>query len=207
MTADDVISPGENYLAKIDALINRVSLVVVDVSSDFTLAEVRMAMARNAPNKLIIIVEEGAQLPFDIQNYRVVYRPKITSVEIDPFINTLGEWLADVAQELEPSFSHEPRRLLQAKEYRAAVIAAITYLETSLRERLDLPKSEKRRIISVREMLNIAHNQELLGKYEVKQILEWLKVRNSVVHGGTNVPVRTARQIVNGVSEITGQLH
>jgi hypothetical protein len=207
VTADDVISPGENYLAKIDALINRVSLVVVDVSSDFTLAEVKMAMARNAPNQLIIIAEEGAQLPFNIQNYRVVYRPKLTSVEIDPFINTLGQWLSDIAQELEPSFSHEPRRLLQAKEYRAAVIAAITYLETSLRERLDLPKSEKGRIISVREMLNIAHNQELLGKYEVKQILEWLRVRNSVVHGDTNVSAQTARRIVIGVSEITGQLH
>ena len=207
MTADDVISPGENYLAKIDALINRVSLVVVDVSSDFTLAEVRMAMARNAPSKLIIIVEEGSQLPFDIQRYRVVHRPKITSVEIAPFINTLGEWLTEAAHELEPSFSHEPRRLLQVKEYRAAVIAAITYLEASLRERLDLPRSVKGRVISVREMLNIARDQELLGKYEVKQILEWLMVRNSVVHGSTNVTARTARQIVDGVSEITGQLH
>lgn len=207
VTADDVISPGDNYLAKIDALINRVRLVVVDVSSDFTLAEVRMAMARNAPSKLIIIVEEGAQLPFDIQKFRVVHRPEITSVEIAPFINTLGEWLEEAAQELEPSFSHEPRRLLQAKEYRAAVIAAITYLEASLRERLDLPKSVKGRVISVREMLNIAREQKLLGKYEVKQILEWLRVRNSVVHGSTNVTARAARQIVDGVSEITGQLH
>jgi len=207
ITADDVISPGENYLAKIDALINRVSLVIVDVSSDFTLAEVRMAMARNAPNKLIIIVEEGAQLPFDIQEFRVVYRPEITSVEIAPFVNTLGEWLEEAAQELEPSFSHEPRRLLQAKEYRAAVIAAITYLEASLRERLDIPRSVKGRIISVRDMLNIAQEQELLGKYEVKQILKWLGIRNSVVHGNAKVSSKIAGQIVDGVSEITGQLH
>ena len=207
ITADDVISPGENYLAKIDALINRVSLVIVDVSSDFTLAEVRMAMARNAPNKLIIIAEEGAQLPFDIQEFRVVYRPEITSVEIAPFVNTLGEWLEEAAQELEPSFSHEPRRLLQAKEYRAAVIAAITYLEASLRERLDIPRSVKGRIISVRDMLNIAQEQELLGKYEVKQILKWLGIRNSVVHGNAKVSSKIAGQIVDGVSEITGQLH
>jgi len=207
VTADDVISPGENYLAKIDALINRVSLVVVDVSSDFTLAEVRMAMARNEPNRVIIIVEEGSQLPIDIERFRVVNRPDITSVEIAPFLDALGEWLTQAAEELEPSFSHEPRRLLQAKEYRAAVIAAITYLETALRERLDMPQSIKGRPISVREMLNIARDQEHLGKYEVKQILEWLRIRNSVVHGSAKVPAKTARQIVNGVSEITGQLH
>jgi len=207
VTADDVISPGENYLAKIDALINRVSLVVVDVSSEFTLAEVRMAMARNDPNRMIIILEEGAQIPIDIQMFRVVYRPNITSVEITPFLDAIGEWLTLAAQELEPSFSHEPKRLLQAKEYRASVVAAITYLEASLRERLDLPKSIKGRAFSVREMLNMAREHQLLGKYEVQQILEWLRVRNTVVHSGAVVDARTARKIVQGVAEITGQLH
>lgn len=207
VTADDVVTPGENYLAKIDALINRVSLVVVDVSSEFTLAEVRMAMARNDPNRMIIVLEEGSQIPIDIQRFRVVHRPDIASVEITPFLDTLEEWLTVAARELEPSFSHEPRRLLQAKEYRASVIAAITYLEASLRERLDLPKSVKGRAFSVREMLNIAREQELLGKYEVQQILEWLRVRNAVVHSSASVNARTARKIVQSVAEITGQLH
>lgn len=67
VTADDVISPGENYFAKIDALISRVSLVIVDVSSEFTMAEVRMAMARDNPERLIIIAEEGAQLPVSVK--------------------------------------------------------------------------------------------------------------------------------------------
>jgi len=203
VTADDVISPGENYLAKIDALINRVQLVIVDISSEFTLAEVRMAMARSDSYRLAIVTEESVQLPSDIQTYHVIHRPEITSVEFAPFLETLGDWLRDAALELKPSLLQEPRRLLETKEYRAAVVAAITYLEASLRERLDLPKSEKGRPISVRQILDVAREQELLGKYEVKQIMGWLSVRNEVVHGSTRVNGRTAKSIVVGVFEIT----
>lgn len=206
VTADDVISPGENYLAKIDALINRVSIVVVDVSSDFTLAEVRMAMSKRGAERLIIVAEEDAHLPFDIQRYRVARRPAITSVEITPFLDILLEWLTVVARDLEPAFSHEPRRLLQAREYRAAVIAAITYLETSLRDRLNIQVSQGGKIIAIREMLNVMRRQELLGKYEVSQVMEWLRVRNSVVHTNAPVSAKVARQIVEGVAEITGLL-
>lgn len=156
---------------------------------------------------MIIILEEDSEIPIDIQAFRLVYRPDITSVEISPFLDNMAEWLTVAAHELEPSFSNEPRRLLQAKEYRASVTAAITYLEASLRERLDLPRSVKGRPFSVREMLNIAREQEMLGKYEVQQILEWLRVRNTVVHTNAAVDAKTARKIVQGVSEITGQLH
>ena len=206
ITADDVIAPGESYLAKIDALINRVSIVVVDVSSDFTLAEVRMAMTRQDAEKVIIVAEEDAPIPSDIRSYLVTRRPSITSVEVGPFLEILSEVLNRAARELEPAFSHEPKRLLRAKEYRAAVIAAITFLETSLRNRLDIQVSHLGRIITMREMLNHARQQELLGKYEAGQVLEWLRVRNSVVHTDAPVTAKVARQIVEGVAEITGQL-
>ena len=206
ITADDVIAPGESYLAKIDALINRVSIVVVDVSSDFTLAEVRMAMTRQDAEKVIIVAEEDAPIPSDIRSYLVTRRPSITSVEVGPFLEILSEVLNRAARELEPAFSHEPKRLLRAKEYRAAVIAAITFLETSLRNRLDIQVSHRGRIITMREMLNHARQQELLGKYEAGQVLEWLRVRNSVVHTDAPVTAKVARQIVEGVAEITGQL-
>jgi hypothetical protein len=136
-----------------------------------------------------------------------VRRPDIASIEVQPFLDSLEEWLRVAATELEPTFSNEPRRLLDAREYRAAVIAAITHLETTLRERLDLPPTTRKRIVSVREMLDMAHAQNLLGKFEVRQVLEWLKVRNEVVHSHAQVTAPRAREIVTGVTEITGQLH
>jgi len=207
VSADDVVTPGENFLAKIDALISRAALVVVDASTEFTLAEARMAIARSGLTRLIVVVEEGTPIPTDIQGIRVVRRPDIASIEVQLFLNSLEEWLRVAATELEPTFSNEPRRLLDAREYRAAVIAAITHLETTLRERLDLPPTTRKRIVSVREMLDMARAQNLLGKFEVRQVLEWLRVRNEVVHSHAQVTAPRAREIVTGVTEITGQLH
>ena len=206
VTADDVVTPGENVLAKIDALISRAALVVVDASSEFTLAEVGMAVSRNEPDRLLVIIEEQGPIPVDVQGSRIVRRPDLASVEVHEFLESLEGWLQNAATELEPTFSHEPRRLLIAREYRAAVISAITRLETTLRERLDFPLSRARKVYLVREMLETAREEDLLGKFEVRQVIEWLKVRNEVVHSNALVPAKRAREIVDGVEEITGLL-
>lgn len=206
ITADDVISPGENYLAKIDALLNRVSLVVVDISSEFTLAEAKMAVARDNTNHLMLVVERGTELPFDLRRHRVIFRPYITSVELTQFLDELNAWFLAAIEELTPSLMREPTRLLNAREYRAAVVSAITYLENALRHRLDMPTSEKRRPVSIREMLDLARAEGMLGKFEVDQVMSWLQVRNSIVHGETPVSAAKAREIVVGVGEIITQL-
>jgi hypothetical protein len=46
VTADDVVLPGDNISAKIDVLIDRASVMVVELTSSWTVAEYRMAIAR-----------------------------------------------------------------------------------------------------------------------------------------------------------------
>ena len=218
VTADEVISPSENILAKIEALISRAFLVIVDASSEFTRAEARMAAARDRPGRLLIIIEEGISIPIDIQSpintqglvdtqrINILYRPDLASVEVEEFLDSLNELLQIATEELERTLPHEAQRLLRAREYRAAVISAITHLETTLRERLDLSVRRDRRFISVREMLENVGRDGLLGKFEVLQVLKWIEVRNQVVHSHATVSVRKAREIVNGVEKITGSL-
>ena len=221
VTADEVISPGENILAKIEALINRAFLVIVDASSEFTRAEARMAAARDRPGGLLIIIikKEGTSIPgdtqrlsdtereVDTQRIKILHRPDLTSVEVEEFLGDLVVWIQEATEELKPKLSVEALRLLRAGEYRAAVISAITHLETTLREQLDLATVRRgRRFISVREMLENVGRDGLLGKFEVLQVLKWIEVRNQVVHSHATVSVRKAREIVNGVEEITGSL-
>ena len=49
MTAEDVISPGDNITAKIDALISRATAVVVDASNKNTIYELTLALSRLRP--------------------------------------------------------------------------------------------------------------------------------------------------------------
>jgi hypothetical protein len=46
VTADDVVTPGDNVSAKIDALVDRATAMVVELATPWTIAEYRMAIAR-----------------------------------------------------------------------------------------------------------------------------------------------------------------
>lgn len=206
VTADDVITPGENFLAKIDALLSRAIIVVVDASTEATFSEIKMAMAKKERSHILVILESGTQVPTSLQEIYFIPRPSLTSVDIQPFLDRFQEWMEGVATEVAPRLSSEPSRLLDAREYRAAIVSAITHLEARLRSRLDLPPSFRNRVMSVKQMLDIAMEQNLLGRYETQQVLQWLKVRNEVVHSNAPVNLQQAREIVHGVQEITHAL-
>ena len=207
VTADQVISPGDAVVAKIDALISRAFLVVVDASSEFTLAEARMAFVRKQPNRTLIAVGEDVPVPVDLPPEAVVLRrPDLASVDVADFLDAFGRWLRNAASGLESTVADEPRRLLAAGEPRAAVISAITRLEVALKERMDVPANARRRPVSIGRLVEMARQGEFLGRYPVEDVLEWLRIRNDAVHHNTRVTPRTARRIVDAVEEITGRL-
>jgi hypothetical protein len=71
--------------------------------------------------------------------------------EPEEFVAKLLEWLRGSAPHTEALRIAEARRLLNAKECRAAVIAAMTHLEATLRERLEKgPWEDVRRPLSMR---------------------------------------------------------
>ncbi|WP_247477058.1 MULTISPECIES: hypothetical protein [unclassified Bradyrhizobium] len=100
----------------------------------------------------------------------------------------------------------EPRRLLEAEEYRAAVIAAMTLLETTLREHLSKPAREAvRRPMSIRQLLGLAteHGVAFDGH---DQVMGWTKLRNDAVHTGKLVTRNDAKAVVEGVERIIAAL-
>jgi hypothetical protein len=146
VTADDVVSPGDNISAKIDALIDRSNVMVVEISSASTQAEFRMAISRlksrsdqqlRKPFELIIVATDDQQIPPEGREFQVVMRQETWVAEPEAFIARLLERLREFAPHTEALRGAEARRLLNAREYRAAVIAAMTHLEATLRERLE----------------------------------------------------------------------
>ena len=87
VTADDVVTPGDNVSAKIDALIDRASVMVVELTSTWTMAEYRMAIARlkgaeaDSPHRrrlqLIVVVTHSEQVPPSAHDIPVITRPNI----------------------------------------------------------------------------------------------------------------------------------
>jgi len=217
VTADDVVTPGDTISAKIDTLIDRSSVMVAELTSSWTMAEYRMALARikgsrpdaaqRKPLRLVVIVTDNEQVPASAREFPVIQRPNILSEDSEGFVQELGGMLRLFANEVGIERQDEPARLLQVKEYRAAVISAMTLLEAKLREVLNkTPWPQSSRPMSMRSLVEMATERNLLTQPQRRTLDDWMRIRNQVVHSSIEISRAQATEIVNGVLQVISQL-
>ena len=202
VTAGDVVSPPGSEVAKQEALLRHAAFVVIDPSDESSVAGARMAVARSEPSSILAVLEEGATLPSNISGINVIRRPDPTDIDTESFLGELERWFRGGLDEIEPILAKAARRLLDLREPGAAVVSAITYLETKLRERLDKSLEKDPRLRSLRQVIEEAKARGFLGAFEIRQVFRWLKVRNEIAHRNSPVAKHTAREIIEGVEEI-----
>jgi hypothetical protein len=201
MTAEDVVSPGESIAPKINALISRSAAVVVDASSRNTIYELRLALDRLEKQKILIVTENEKNMLSDSQDFIQLVRTRETIAEPEQFLAQIDNWLKGVSEQVTPILMDEPKRLLQHKEYRAAVISAFTLLETSLRRAFVNEEAPDSRFTPLHGLLSFAVKKEIITEEMRDQIRNWSKIRNSVVHTDEIIPPATAKQVVSGIMD------
>jgi hypothetical protein len=152
------------------------------------------------------VVEEDSVLPSDVANLVVVRRAKKPVADQPGFLESLEGWFRRVVADIQPLLAEEPLRLLVAREYRAAVISAITHLESLLRSALEKEERLLGRAYSLGPLADLAARRELLTDQEHMRIRDWTRVRNMVVHSQDNVTKAKATEIVHGVLAIGERL-
>ncbi len=216
MTADDVVSPGDSVAAKIEALIERATAVIVEPTTPNTQAEMFIGLGRlkgassrrprEGAFQLIIVREEGEHLVANMADIEVLYRSSRWLDNPDPFVNALIERLRRAVPNGELSRGDEAVRLLNVGEYNAAIIAAMTHLEASLRQRLDKPQwDEVRRPMSLRSLADRALEERLIHGEGRALLSDWITLRNSVVHTPARATREQATAVVEGVRRILGE--
>jgi len=206
VTAADVIAPGENYSAKIDAIMRRSVAAVVDVTTQNTILELGMLVGMSQQPHVLVVVEEGAALTSDVALQRVVRRGKRPVADQPKLLKYLENWFRSVAADIQPRLAEEPLRLLSAREYRAAVISAVTHLESLLRTGIEKDERLPGRAYSLGPLADLAAQRELLTQNEHQKLREWMRVRNMVVHSQDTVTKAKATEIVNGVLAISERM-
>lgn len=200
LTADDVVSPGDTIHAKISALIDRSALIVVEVSTPWTSVELRWALAKEKDGRILVVSPDASMLPSVLkETTEVLARPQVLTGDIESFLERVREWFTSSAEEIGQRISNEPIRLLDAREYRAAIIASITLLESWLRQKLIQMDALPRRSYSIRRMVEVAQQRGVIASSDLHDILEWLSIRNEVVHSPAKVSRERAQAIVYGV--------
>lgn len=224
VTAEDVIAPGDNINAKIDALIDRAAVMVVELNSSWTWAELKMALAREKqsgdslkqrPLEIIVVTSDKDELPAVPSSVRVITGFSIAHEETDEFIMQLVAELERIAKNQGIVLNAEAKRLFDAKEYRAAVISAISSFEMWLKKSMldkDLTtKTSSRnmnsdevhhRTLPIHILLNHAKNSNIIKKEDLESIILWLNIRNEAVHKNILIPKNMAKEVVEGISRI-----
>lgn len=191
--------------------------MVVEMASPWTRAEFDIAVARNrstgrdrAQLPIVIVANDQAQVTSLSEPYPIIYRLGLSDDAFDAFAAELVDQLAYVA-DAQPARGNEAQRLLAAREYRAAVIAAMSGLEVALQKYVGaaikpIVSISIHRPVPLRMMLDQALEMELISEVERRDIREWMSVRNTAVHEGEAVSAKVAKSIVDGVNRIVGKI-
>jgi len=207
--AMDVISPGANITAQFVALLDRAEVVVVDVSIPKTRMEYEMALARRThDSRLVVVGEHQPALLSGVAAVSYVSRVQRDNLESGLFVDTFESLFANFAADLRPRLTTEPMRLLNKREYRAAVISALSLLESELRNFLERRSDQRERHRApLLHMIDEAVISEVLNPQQAGQLRAWINVRNQIIHLGEAVSPSTARDIVEGVIGMVQRLN
>jgi hypothetical protein len=206
--AADVIAPGDSITAKVSALLEKAAVVIADLDSPNTLVEVGMLLSRESgQGKLISIVEEGLQVPIDVTRAPVISRPRDLSNENHEFLQSLDQRLEALSQALAPARENEAVRLMQKKEYRAAVVAAFTQLEHDLRTALSKPEPGAfGPRVSMLQLVDRGVERGFFRTDERGKLREFVAVRNQLVHTKEGITSARAKHIVKDLTAYSTRL-
>jgi hypothetical protein len=133
-------------------------------------------------------------------------QPNLLSGNTEQFVREMATIFTRLSTELGIAQSTEPMRLFEAGEYRAAVIAAMTLLESTLRQKFhDEDAGRIFPLLSLGQLLEHALKQKLLLNFQ-SELRVWIRLRNEAVHTGKHVANNEARNVVDGVQRAIAQL-
>lgn len=200
ISADDVIAPGDNWMAKISALISKAEFIVIDIATKNTMFELGLVQnEKKLQVRVLIIKAESSPLPTELNSIPFIVRPDDPFENIEVIADEIDKWFRQALEPLKGTYDNEPRRLLNKKEYKAAVIAAITLLEVHTRQRLEEIKETTLRTRPLPTLFNLAVENAIISDEQHASIKEWSYIRNKLVHTKSAVNASEAKRIVNGV--------
>lgn len=204
ITLEEILTPGDNLSAKLSSLFNRATVIILDLSIQGFTRRVGQLTSENLKNKSVLIVSDldFKEMQIDASYYEYYSREENIFNVNDEIIEHFINWFEVISEKFQPDFEKEPRRLLEKNEYRSAVISAITLLEHSLKMKFDIEFSKKQRSPSMRKLIDIAIDNQLIPIDMRRQLLSWLNVRNKSVHSNYRPRKSTATKIVNGIYNI-----
>ncbi len=206
VTARDVFTPPGTSTTKLDALLARATVVVAEITGTGSEYEATAAAARKGADRVLIVREEGTPVAERFHDRQVAVRPLRLEADPEQFLAVFRSWVTRISPD-ERFERHEPERLLEKREFGAAVISAVSLLEISLGAHWLLDHSASERVVSLRVMLKEASRLGLFRDRDEEKLLEnAISKRNEVIHRAAETTGAEARRYVKSIRSFVDHL-
>lgn len=203
VAADDFIIPSENITAKINTLIQKARITIVDISTNNSNIFMELGIINEFSKPCLIVTNDYMNVPIELSNHKVVqgnFEDKLDDLvcSIENFLEMHKESIKD--------FEHEPKRLFDIGEYNAAIISAIRLLEIKLTKKWLLAEHNDTRSNAVIPLVQLIKIVGSSYGIDVELVKSWSAIRNKVVHSEYKATRTQCKKIVDGVYKIINEL-
>jgi len=202
VSLDEFILPSDNWIAKVQTLIKKSQVAIVDISNSNPNVYMELGMLKEKNTQILIINEDENNTPYDVMSNRYIIGDFINN--LDALLEGVDKYLSQFALESNVDLLNEPKRLLSKKEYNAAIVSSIKVLEVQLtRYWLSHKHKEEQSnaVIPLGQLLMIIKDEDDID-LDIVKIKEWSSLRNKVIHSDSNATEFEAKEIVDGTYKI-----
>ncbi|WP_235596445.1 SIR2 family protein [Leptospira weilii] len=201
VTASDIISSEESRLAKLDALIERAFVVIGDNTIKESEDEISYIRSKINNNK-ILIFSNTDENSISQEGPVILNKPLEPVQEIELLI--IEDWLFEIMESIGMQFVNEPRRLYELKEYKAAVVSALSTFEMRLRNflwsvREKYPKVER---ATLNDSLKFLQEYQIISDEDFENLSSFIKKRNELIHTRMGTDSIESESIISGLEKI-----
>jgi hypothetical protein len=193
----DVEVGAGNLFAAVGALLERSRAAVVDASTGVGSTELNAALHIVGPADVMVVTQGGPPVWVDVSGVQWISSSEPDIYSNPAVLGKLEEWFAERG-ELGAARRSDVQTLLAAKQWRAALVAAVSDLEAALRSRspdFDGRAERPRRRPTLRELIVEAPlDAELQSR-----LLDSIALRNVALHEGASVSRADAQQAAGDV--------
>lgn len=218
ISSDELLLPGDNIKARETAIIEKADMIIFDAEDTKDIIKIRNILEKRPKSLHLLILSSNINNSIDAAlniNHKIQFVNKHLSR--NNILTIIENWLTEVSEKIIFDLTNEPERLLNKREYKAAVISAFILLETELRKIFDLIDVERSYIakniikishpLSIRQMLKLAYENGILNNVLYHEFDRMLNLRNRLIHGEKqSVTQREVSKMIEGVNQIIGAI-
>lgn len=198
VTTDEVIMPGDILTRKADLLIHKSFMSILDISNNNSQITWEYENLIKKEKPFILICDKDTD-DIILDNVPSSSCLKYSFIEDnDEFIKQLESEIHKILKSQNKLQEQEHFRLLEKKEYNAAVISVFRYLEITLCDNFEKERTPRSYLILLRSLR--ANN--LQDSKNIFMAKEYLSIRNKIVHTDSIVNKKEATQIVTCINSL-----